>query len=111
VKTDNVRSYYIALSSGFSRFAISGDINGSSSQLVRTPEPKLQTFGDMVQATTAVSTGVRIPVALQTTPEPSAQPATQPSSGFPAMIIIGIGIIGIIILIGLAVVLRRRRIL
>jgi hypothetical protein len=109
VKTDNGRSYYLALSPGFSRFAISGDINSSSSQLGQSPAPKLQTFGDMVQATTAVPTVIRTPVALQTTPEPSAQPATQPSSGFSSMKIIGAGIVGVIILIGLALVVLRRK--
>jgi hypothetical protein len=109
VKSDIGRSYYTAVSPDLVRFAITGDINSSSGQIVQSPEPKLQTFGDMVQATTAVSTMVHTPVALQTTSEPSAQSATQPSSGFPPMIIIGIGIAGIIILIGLVVFVRRRK--
>jgi hypothetical protein len=109
VKSEIGRSYYTVLSPGFMRFAITGEFNSSSDKFALSSDPKLQRFGDMVQINTdpVVSTNVQTPVAPQTT-EQSAQPATPPLSGFPVSYT-GIGIVGIIILIGLAAFVRQRR--
>jgi len=107
VKSEIGRSYYIAASPGLMRFAITADTNSSSAQPVQSPEPEPQTFGDMVPAATPPPS-VSTPVALRTT-EPPAQPGTQPSSGFSFMTILGAGIAGVIIIIGIAVLVRRRK--
>jgi PGF-pre-PGF domain-containing protein len=104
VKIKNGQAYYTAVSPRFSRFAITGEINPAGA--VQEQTPNNQTLSDMVQATTApvVSTVAHTPIATQTTAAPPAQPAIQPSFGFPVMII---GVVGIIILIGLALLIRR----
>jgi len=104
VKTENGHAYYTAASPGFSRFAISGEINPAEAVQEQTPDN--QTFGDMDAATTipVVSTAAHTPIATQTTKAPPVQPTDQPSSGVPVMII---GVVGIIILIGLGLLIRR----
>jgi hypothetical protein len=105
VKIKNGQAYYTAVSPAFSRFAITGEINPAGA--VQEQTPNNQTLSDMVQATTApvISTVAHTPIATQTTAAPPAQPAIQPSFGFPVMIT---GVVGIIILIGLALLIRRR---
>ncbi|MCX6686542.1 MAG: PGF-pre-PGF domain-containing protein [Methanoregula sp.] len=104
VKIENGQAYYTAVSPVFSRFAITGEIDPAGA--VQEQTPNNQTLSDMVQATTApvVSTVAHTPIATQTTAAPPAQPAIQPSFGFPVMII---GVVGIIILIGVALLIRR----
>jgi hypothetical protein len=99
----------MAVSPGFSRFAITGNRSVTSGSLVKAGDIVLQTSANEVQATPTppMSTVIRTPVALQTT-EPLTQPATQPESGLPVSLI-GMGIAGVIILIGLAVYLRRQK--
>ena len=111
VKTDNGRSYYMALTPGFSRFAVTGKIKNTSGNPVQVQNPQLQTFGDIAQATSAppISTLTSTSVSNPTTQEPVTQPQTQLAFGFPVMTMIGIGIIGIIILIGLTMYIQRKR--
>jgi len=63
----------------------------------------------MVKAsvTEAVPTTSRTPVALQTTEVPEL-PATRPSSGFSSLTIVA-AIFGILLLIGLVLVVRKRK--
>lgn len=109
-KTETVRSHYMARSSGFSRFAITGNKTFTSGTLAQDPHPVLQPSVHEVQVTEAspMSTVTGTPVALQTT-EPPAQAATQTSPGFSSVTLLGAGMIGVIILIGLAMIVRRRR--
>jgi hypothetical protein len=109
VKSDTIRSYYMAVSPGFSLFAITGNRSVTSGSLVQGANAVLQTSANEDKATPThpMSTMISTPVALQTT-EPLTQPATQPESGLPVTLI-GMGIAGVIILIGLAVYLRRRK--
>jgi LPXTG-motif cell wall-anchored protein len=109
VKSESGRSYYTALSPGLGRFAITGDNRRSAVPLVIGKETPQGTFNDMVKATVTqvVPTLSRTPVALQTTEVP-APPATQPSAGFSSLTIVA-GIFGILILIGLALVVRKRK--
>jgi hypothetical protein len=109
VKSDGGRSYFTAVSPGLGRFAVSGDPRGSAVPRVMGRETPQGTFNDMVKisATLAVSTVSNAPVVMQTTEVP-AQPATQPTAGFSSLTIVA-GILGIIILIGLALVVRRSK--
>jgi hypothetical protein len=102
VKSEIGRSYFTALYPGLMRFAITGEIQGSTGQIAQSPEPTRQSI---VQATPAVTTVVRTPVALRTT-EP---PGTQPLPGFSSITIIGAGISGVLILMGMVLIFRRRQ--
>jgi hypothetical protein len=109
LKSESGRAYYTALSPGLGRFAITGDLGGSAVPLVLGQETPQSTFNDIVNAsvTQIVSTVSLTPVVMQTTEVP-AQPATQPSAGFSSLTIVT-ATFGIIILIGLALVVRRRK--
>jgi hypothetical protein len=108
VKSEGGRSYYTAVSPGLGRFAITGDIRESAVPLVMGQETP-QGTNDIVEAsvTQAVPTFSRTPVVMQTTEVP-AQPASQPSAGFLSLTIVTV-IFGIIILIGLVLIFRRRK--
>jgi hypothetical protein len=108
VNSETGRSYYTASSPAFGRFAITGDLNWSAVQLVQGTAHG--TIGDTVQASSslAVSTPTGTPAVVQTT-ETQAQPLVQPSAGFSSLTFVFAGILGIIIPIGLAMVVRRRK--
>jgi hypothetical protein len=108
VKSEGGRSYYTAVSPGLGRFAITGDTNESAVPLVMGQETP-QGTKDLVEVsvTQVVPTLSRTPEVMQTTEVP-AQPATQPSAGFSSLTLVA-AIFGIIILIGLALVVRRRK--
>ena len=108
VKTETVRSYYMATSPGFSRFAITGNITVTSGTLVQAPDSVLQTSGSAAQAAAVPELSVTSPepAAVQTTEAPAVQTATRPPSGLPVTII-GMGIAGVIILAGLVMLVRR----
>jgi hypothetical protein len=107
VTSESGRSYYTALSPGFGRFAITGELKGPADSVVQGQTTPQGTINDMVKVPLTVTTVSRTPVLLQTTEVP-AQPATQPSAGFSSLTIVA-AILGIIILIGLALVVRRRK--
>ena len=108
VKSETLQSYYTALSPGFTRFAIAAEPADSTSGPDPSGGPALRTFGDMIKTSPVptVSAVVNTPGILQTTAPPSL-PATQPSSGFSSVTLLGAGIAGIIILIGMAVFFRK----
>jgi hypothetical protein len=109
VKSDGGRSYFTAVSPGLGRFAVTGDPRGPAVPRVMGQETPQDTFNDMVKisATQAVSTVSNALVVMQTTEVPP-QPATQSTAGFSSLTIVA-GIFGIIILIGLALVVRRKK--
>jgi LPXTG-motif cell wall-anchored protein len=107
VISDSGRAYYTALSPGFGRFAITGDFRESVAPPVIDQTKTRGTFGDMVEASVPVTTVSHTPVVTQTTEIP-AQPATLPSAGFSSLTIVA-AIFGIMILIGLVLVARRRK--
>jgi PGF-pre-PGF domain-containing protein len=108
VKTENLQSYYTAVSPGFTRFAIAAEPSGSNGGPDPSSESAVKTFGDMIKTSPVptVSAVADTPAILQTTASPSL-PATQPSPGFSSVTLIGAGIAGIIILIGVAVFFRK----
>jgi LPXTG-motif cell wall-anchored protein len=109
VKSEGERSYYTAVSPGLGRFAITSDPRKSAVTLVMGQETPQGTINDMVKAsvTEAVPTTSRTPVAIQTTEVPEL-PATRPSSGFSSLTIVA-AIFGILLLIGLVLVVRKRK--
>jgi PGF-pre-PGF domain-containing protein len=91
VKNKNGENYYTAESPGFSRYAITGQVNLTTGSQNTTPSPTVMTIGDLAKSSTLPPPTIVAP-SLKQTPVPTPMPpvaSTTPMAALDMRLVLG----------------------